>query len=66
MFMSTKFKGTFNSWDLMKIDDQELLTTVASEVKGGPLICTLHNFLQKIQESFQPVNMFVFLINRAK
>ena len=59
MFLSTKFKGTFNSWDQMKIDDLELLTIVAPEVKDGPLICTTSS---KDPKSCQPVNMFVFLL----
>ena len=38
-FVSPKFEGTFNNWDLLKIDDLELLTTV--EVKGKPLYAQL-------------------------
>ena len=59
MFLSTKFKGTFNSWDQMKIDDLELLTTVAPEVKDGPLICTTSS---KDPRKFPASKYFVFLL----
>ena len=59
MFLSIKFKGTFNSWDQMKIDDLELLTTVAPEVKDGPLICTTSS---KDPRKFPASKYFVFFL----